>query len=126
MTIQVDRDGEEHTSGICSYDCTEFTRRFKPSWELFSITSFAPPQKMIKSFFVRRVVSTVIEEIWVAIFTPGLTKPHTLYFSSRFFSHSLTDPEHDYHKLSLFCVLNLFEPVFADSTGMFSTHFSCG
>ena len=47
---------------------------------------------MIKSFFVRRDVSDVIEEIWVATFTPGLTKPHTLYFSPRLFFTLLDRP----------------------------------
>ena len=77
---------------VLLFDCTRFTICFTPSLELFLFISHTPQQKTIKSFFVRRDVSAVIEEIWVAIFTPGSTKPHTLYFPPRLFFSLLDRP----------------------------------
>jgi hypothetical protein len=77
MTIPVDRVEKEHTLGRCLYDCLiaqRFTRCFKTSWELFLLTSFETPQKMIKSFFVKRFMSTVIEALLFLVYLNDLPK----------------------------------------------------
>ena len=105
-----------HQEYVRMIDCT----KFRPSWELILFT-FAPPQETIKSFFIRRVVSNVIEEIWVAIITPGLTRPHTLFLIEVVFHitwQTMSITITNYHNFVFWICLSL---VFAVSMGMFST-----
>jgi hypothetical protein len=77
MTILVDCVEEEHPTGRCLYDCLiahSLQDVLKILGSLFLLTSFETPQKKIKSFFVRRFMSTLMEELLFLVYINILPK----------------------------------------------------